>query len=71
MFISLQAQAFKKFVPLFDRVLVERFLPELKTKGGIMLPEKSQGKVVEATVVAIGTGARKEVLYIFFFSFCS
>lgn len=46
---------------MFDRVLVERFLPEVKTKGGIMLPEKSQGKVVEATVVAIGPGARKEV----------
>ncbi|BFY97504.1 hypothetical protein BsWGS_00544 [Bradybaena similaris] len=54
------AQAFKRFLPLFDRVLVERFLPEVKTKGGIMLPEKSQGKVVEATVVAIGPGARKE-----------
>uniref|UniRef100_A0A0B6YBQ1 10 kDa heat shock protein, mitochondrial n=1 Tax=Arion vulgaris TaxID=1028688 RepID=A0A0B6YBQ1_9EUPU len=54
------ASAFKRFVPLFDRVLVERFLPELKTKGGIILPEKSQGKVVEAKVVAIGPGARKE-----------
>ncbi|CAL1533678.1 unnamed protein product [Lymnaea stagnalis] len=54
------AQGFKKFIPMFDRVLVERFLPELKTKGGIMLPEKSQGKVLEATVVAIGVGARKE-----------
>ncbi|GFO05285.1 10 kda chaperonin [Plakobranchus ocellatus] len=54
------AQAFKKFLPMFDRVLVERFLPELKTKGGIMLPEKAQGKVLEATVVAIGSGARKD-----------
>lgn len=57
-----QAQAFKKFVPMFDRILVERFLPELKTKGGIMLPEKSQGKMVQATVVAVGPGARGEVL---------
>ncbi|XP_059140180.1 10 kDa heat shock protein, mitochondrial-like [Physella acuta] len=54
------AQAFKRFIPIFDRVLVERFLPELKTKGGIMLPEKSQGNVVEATVVATGTGAWKD-----------
>ncbi|KAH9513207.1 10 kda heat shock protein [Bulinus truncatus] len=45
---------------MFDRVLVERFLPEVKTKSGIMLPEKSQGKVLEATVVAIGTGSRKD-----------
>ncbi|KAK0420698.1 hypothetical protein QR680_014832 [Steinernema hermaphroditum] len=50
----------KGFAPLFDRVLVERFAPEVKTKGGIMLPEKSQGKVLEATVVACGPGARAE-----------
>jgi len=46
----------KRFLPLFDRVLVERFAPELKTKGGIMLPEKSQNKVLEATVIAVGPG---------------
>lgn len=50
----------KRFLPLFDRVVVERFAPELKTKGGIMLPEKSQGKVLEATVVAVGPGKATE-----------
>lgn len=50
----------KSFTPLFDRVLVERFAPEVKTKGGILLPEKSQGKVLEATVIAVGSGARNE-----------
>jgi len=50
------AGAVKRFLPLFDRVLVERFAPELKTKGGIMLPEKSQGKILEATVIAVGPG---------------
>lgn len=50
------AGALKRFIPLFDRVLVERFAPELKTKGGIMLPEKSAGKVLDATVVAVGPG---------------
>jgi len=50
------AGAVKRFLPLFDRVLVERFAPELKTKGGIMLPEKSAGKVLDATVVAVGPG---------------
>uniref|UniRef100_F1L2Q0 10 kDa heat shock protein, mitochondrial n=1 Tax=Ascaris suum TaxID=6253 RepID=F1L2Q0_ASCSU len=50
----------KSFTPLFDRVLVERFAPEVKTKGGIMLPEKSVGKVLEATVVAAGPGARSD-----------
>ena len=56
-----QAQAFKRFIPMFDRVLVERFAPEVKTKGGILIPEKAQGKVIEATVVAVGSGARTDV----------
>ncbi|XP_061061456.1 10 kDa heat shock protein, mitochondrial-like [Eubalaena glacialis] len=51
-------QAFRKFLPLFDRVLVERSAPEVVTKGGIMLPEKSQGKVLQATVVAVGSGSK-------------
>ncbi|KAL4618107.1 10 kDa heat shock protein, mitochondrial [Arapaima gigas] len=53
-------QAFRKFIPLFDRVLVERVAAESVTKGGIMLPEKSQGKVLQATVVAVGPGARNK-----------
>lgn len=32
-----------------------------KTKGGIMLPEKAAGKVLEGTVVAVGPGARSKV----------
>lgn len=43
---------------MFDRVLVERFAAEVKTKGGIMIPDKSAGKVLEATVVAVGPGNR-------------
>uniref|UniRef100_A0AAQ4QQ78 10 kDa heat shock protein, mitochondrial n=1 Tax=Gasterosteus aculeatus aculeatus TaxID=481459 RepID=A0AAQ4QQ78_GASAC len=46
-----------KFLPLFDRVLVERLVAETVTKGGIMLPEKSAGKVLQATVVAVGPGS--------------
>nr|AEA39634.1 10 kDa heat shock protein [Epinephelus coioides] len=49
--------AFRKFLPLFDRVLVERFTAETVTKGGIMLPRKSQSKVLHATVVAVGPGS--------------
>jgi len=52
--------AFKKFIPLFDRVLVERFLAETTTKGGIMIPEKAAGKVVNATVLAVGPGSRNQ-----------
>lgn len=72
-FVIHQASAIKRFLPLFDRVLVERFAPELKTKGGIMLPEKSQGKVLQATVVATGKGARDQVKCIgmkFWFAEC-
>eukprot|EP00745_Piridium_sociabile_P036343 TRINITY_DN65107_c0_g1_i1.p1 TRINITY_DN65107_c0_g1~~TRINITY_DN65107_c0_g1_i1.p1 ORF type:complete len:103 (+),score=28.25 TRINITY_DN65107_c0_g1_i1:118-426(+) len=54
------ARAFKKFLPLFDRILVERNLPELKTKGGLMIPEQSQGKVQQAVVMATGAGFRNE-----------
>jgi len=50
----------KNFLPLFDRVLVEKLTPETKTKGGIMIPEKAQGKVLEGTVIAAGTGARTD-----------
>ncbi|KAH7700392.1 chaperonin [Aphelenchoides avenae] len=54
------ADVLKNFSPFFDRVLVERLAPEVKTKGGIMIPEKAQGKVLEGTVVAAGPGARAE-----------
>lgn len=53
-------KAFKKFLPLFDRVLVERLTPELKTKSGILLPEKTSGKIVRAKVIATGNGLRDE-----------
>jgi len=54
------AGALKKFIPLFDRVLVQRLAAETKTKGGVLLPEKAQGKVLEATVVAVGPGTATE-----------
>lgn len=56
--------ALKRFIPLFDRVLVQRFAQETTTKGGIMLPEKAVAKVNEATVVAVGKGARTEVSFL-------
>ncbi|XP_075790370.1 10 kDa heat shock protein, mitochondrial isoform X2 [Pelodiscus sinensis] len=55
---AMAGKAFRKFLPLFDRVLVEKCAAETVTKGGIMLPEKSQGKVLQATVVAIGSGSK-------------
>ncbi|CAD7688759.1 unnamed protein product [Nyctereutes procyonoides] len=42
------------YLPLFDQVVVrkgaERSAAETITKGGIMIPEKHQGKVLQATV---------------------
>uniref|UniRef100_A0A0V0J4X4 10 kDa heat shock protein, mitochondrial n=1 Tax=Schistocephalus solidus TaxID=70667 RepID=A0A0V0J4X4_SCHSO len=54
------AKFVKNFIPLFDRVLVQRFEAEVTTKGGIMIPEKAKGKVLEATVVAAGPGHMNE-----------
>ncbi|XP_011502455.1 PREDICTED: 10 kDa heat shock protein, mitochondrial [Ceratosolen solmsi marchali] len=50
----------KKLIPLFDRVLVQRAEAITKTKGGIVIPEKAQGKVLRGTVIAIGPGSRND-----------
>ncbi|TRY79417.1 hypothetical protein TCAL_02261 [Tigriopus californicus] len=52
--------ALKRFLPMFDRVLIQRAEAATKSKGGILIPEKAQGKVNEGTVVAVGTGAVNE-----------
>lgn len=70
-FTLLQAKAFLKFLPMFDRVLVERLAAETVTKGGIMIPEKSQGKVVQATVVAVGPGTSSKVFITKMFLSCA
>lgn len=51
----------KRVIPLLDRVLVQRAEAITKTKGGIVIPEKVQQKVLQASVVAVGPGARNEV----------
>ncbi|XP_036083213.1 10 kDa heat shock protein, mitochondrial-like [Rousettus aegyptiacus] len=51
-------QAFRKFLSLFDQGLVERSAGETVAKGGITLLEKSQGEVLQATVVAVGLGSK-------------
>ncbi|KAK9500205.1 hypothetical protein O3M35_001507 [Rhynocoris fuscipes] len=58
--MSKAAAAIKKLMPMFDRVLVLRAEAITKTKGGIVIPEKSQGKVLHGTVVAVGPGARNQ-----------
>nr|CDS27685.1 expressed protein [Hymenolepis microstoma] len=54
------SKAFTKFLPLFDRVLVQRFEAATKSKGGIIIPDKAKEKVLKATVVAAGPGRVSE-----------
>ena len=47
-----------KLRPLQDRVLIRLVVPEVKTAGGIFIPDTAQEKPVEGEVVAVGAGAR-------------
>jgi len=42
-------------VPLFDRVLVKRIAADIRSKGGLFLPDAKE-KMQEGTVIAVGTG---------------
>ena len=46
--------------PLHDRVLLRRLDSELKSSGGIIIPDTAQEKPSEGEVLAIGDGARSE-----------
>ncbi|CAB3379253.1 10 kDa heat shock protein, mitochondrial [Cloeon dipterum] len=48
----------KKLLPLFDRILVRRAEAVTRTKGGIVIPEKAQTKVLQGEVIAVGPGQR-------------
>nr|VWP00192.1 Kinesin motor protein [Ganoderma boninense] len=51
-------KSIKSVIPLFDRVLVQRFKAETKTASGIFLPSTSTNTPLpEATVIAVGPGA--------------
>jgi chaperonin GroES len=49
-----------KFRPLGDRVVVKRVQEDVKTAGGIIIPDSAQEKPQEGEVVAVGPGARDE-----------
>ena len=49
-----------KFRPLHDRVLVRRVEQEIKSAGGIIIPDTAQEKPMEGEIVAAGSGARSE-----------
>ena len=48
--------AFKKLRPLMNRVLIKKSEPIVKTKGGILLPEKNQEQLNFGVVIAVGPG---------------
>lgn len=61
----------KRLIPLFDRVLIQRAEAITKTKGGIVLPEKAQAKVLRGTVVATGPGSRNDVCILYISDYIS
>ncbi|MBN8525624.1 MAG: co-chaperone GroES [Planctomycetes bacterium] len=42
--------------PLDDRIVVTRTEPEVKTAGGILLPENAKEKPTQGKVLAVGPG---------------
>lgn len=51
--------ALKKYIPLFDRIMVLRAEPLSKSKGGVFMP-KPKRKNSKAVVVAAGPGYRTQ-----------
>jgi chaperonin GroES len=55
-----EAMAKTKFRPLHDRVVVRRIEADMKTKGGIIIPDTAQEKPSQGEIVAVGPGGRDE-----------
>jgi chaperonin GroES len=49
-----------KFRPLHDRVVIRRAEGDLKSKGGIIIPDTAKEKPQEGDVIAVGPGSRDE-----------
>ncbi len=47
-----------KFRPLHDRVVVRRIEGDVKSAGGIIIPDTAQEKPMEGEVLAVGPGSR-------------
>ena len=48
------------FRPLHDRVLVRRVAEEVKTAGGIIIPDTAKEKPMEGEILAVGSGTRND-----------
>ena len=49
-----------KFRPLHDRVVIRRAEGDLKSKGGIIIPDTAKENPQEGEVIAAGPGSRDE-----------
>ena len=49
-----------KFRPLHDRVVIRRADGDVKSRGGIIIPDTAKEKPQEGEVVAVGPGSRDE-----------
>ena len=49
-----------KFRPLHDRVVIRRAEGDLKSKGGIIIPDAAKEKPQEGEVIAVGPGSRDD-----------
>ncbi|MEY9124838.1 co-chaperone GroES [Bradyrhizobium yuanmingense] len=49
-----------KFRPLHDRVVVKRIEAEVKTTGGIFIPDTAKEKPSQGEVIAVGPGGHDE-----------
>ncbi|MGN7752193.1 MULTISPECIES: co-chaperone GroES [unclassified Sinorhizobium] len=48
------------FRPLLDRVVIRRAEGNIKSKGGIIIPDAAKEKPQEGQVIAVGPGSRDE-----------
>ncbi|MDQ0394523.1 co-chaperone GroES [Labrys monachus] len=49
-----------KFRPLHDRIVIRPAEGDLKSKGGIIIPDTAKEKPQEGEVIAVGPGLRDE-----------
>ena len=49
-----------KFRPLHDRVVIRRAEGDIKSRGGIIIPDNAKEKPQKGEVVAVGPGPRDE-----------
>lgn len=49
-----------KFRPLHDRVVIRRAEGDIKSKGGIIIPDNAKEKPQQGQAIAVGPGSRDE-----------